>query len=66
MSSLPLVAHADFAFLFKLGTSPVESGVGGKPGVGLGVETGAEVLRLLRESVGRYERNEGGVVKLVE
>lgn len=65
MSSLPLVAHADFAFLFKLGTSPVESGVG-KPGVGLGVETGAEVLRLLRESVGRYERNEGGVVKLVE
>ncbi|KAL7412649.1 muts domain V-domain-containing protein [Mrakia frigida] len=65
MSSLPLVAHADFAFLFKLGTSSVESGIG-KPGVGLGAETGSEVLRLMRESVGRYERNEEGAAVVVE
>lgn len=47
-SALPLVAHADFAFLFKLG-SGTAAGAAGK-----GAEK--EVLGLLRQSVGRYER----------
>lgn len=57
---MPLVAHADFAFLFKLGVAEVDAAEGGKPGVGLGGENGrAEgVLRVLREAVSRYERTE--------
>jgi hypothetical protein len=45
-SALPLVAHADFAFLFKLGMGQETKSRGG-----------AHSLALLRDAVGKYERS---------
>lgn len=52
MSSLPLVAHADFAYLHRLAISPAAEANGETTTMPGGVI--GKVLNVLREAAGRY------------